>query len=61
MPSNDYLQVDEGQRLKSDSNKIFERLASLKTRHKVLLTGTPLNNNIRELFNLMSFLDPKVW
>lgn len=25
--------------------------------HRILLTGTPLNNNIRELFNLLNFLD----
>ena len=27
--------------------------------HKVLLTGTPLQNNIEELFSLLHFLEPK--
>jgi chromodomain-helicase-DNA-binding protein 4 len=25
------------------------------------MTGTPINNNIREIFNLMNYLDPKKW
>ncbi|CAE6425416.1 unnamed protein product [Rhizoctonia solani] len=53
--------VDEGQRLKSDSSLLFRKLNELKTIHRILMTGTPLNNNIRELFNLMNFLDSKNW
>ena len=40
---------------------ITKRLTALKPVHKVLLTGTPLNNNVRELLNLMYFLDPEEW
>ncbi|KAJ5892435.1 hypothetical protein N7504_009126 [Penicillium tannophilum] len=53
------LVVDEGQRLKNDKSQLYERLARMKFDFKVLLTGTPLQNNIRELFNLIQFLDPK--
>ncbi|CAE6521305.1 unnamed protein product [Rhizoctonia solani] len=53
--------VDEGQRLKNDSSLLFKKLNELNTIHRILMTGTPLNNNIRELFNLMNFLDPKDW
>ncbi|KAH7881752.1 SNF2 family N-terminal domain-containing protein [Phlebopus sp. FC_14] len=55
------LIVDEGQRLKSDSSLVFKKLHELNTAHRVIMTGTPLNNNIRELFNLMNFLDPDEW
>ncbi|KAI0347824.1 hypothetical protein BDW22DRAFT_1349889 [Trametopsis cervina] len=55
------LVVDEGQRLKSDSSILFKKLKELHTVHRIILTGTPLNNNIRELFNLMNFLDPIEW
>ncbi|KAG9018869.1 hypothetical protein FRB90_008806 [Tulasnella sp. 427] len=55
------LIIDEGQRLKSDSSLIFRRLKELNTKHRVIMTGTPLNNNIRELFNLMNFLDAEKW
>ncbi|TBU49968.1 SNF2 family N-terminal domain-containing protein [Dichomitus squalens] len=60
-PSWEMLVVDEGQRLKSDASLIFKRLKELKSKHRIIMTGTPLNNNIRELFNLMNFLDPDEW
>lgn len=51
------LVVDEGQRLKSDKTLLYSALAALKVPYKILLTGTPLQNNVRELFNLLQFLD----
>ncbi|KAI0361386.1 hypothetical protein OH77DRAFT_1417635 [Trametes cingulata] len=61
MPRWEVLVVDEGQRLKSDASLIFKRLKELNSFHRIIMTGTPLNNNIRELFNLMNFLDPEEW
>jgi chromodomain-helicase-DNA-binding protein 4 len=52
------LVVDEGQRLKNDQTVLYDRLRRMRFEFKVLLTGTPLQNNIRELFNLIQFLDP---
>ncbi|KAI5306477.1 DNA-binding proteins Bright/BRCAA1/RBP1 and proteins containing BRIGHT domain [Ascosphaera pollenicola] len=52
------LVVDEAHRLKNDANLIYAALNSIKFPFRVLLTGTPLQNNIRELFNLLQFLDP---
>ncbi|KAK7059145.1 hypothetical protein VNI00_001772 [Paramarasmius palmivorus] len=60
-PRWDTLVIDEGQRLKSDSSLLFKKLNELKVVHRIIMTGTPLNNNIRELFNLMNFLDPEQW
>ncbi|KAI0720008.1 SNF2 family N-terminal domain-containing protein [Cerioporus squamosus] len=60
-PRWEMLVVDEGQRLKSDESLIFKRLKELNSFHRIIMTGTPLNNNIRELFNLMNFLDPDQW
>lgn len=54
------LIVDEGQRLKSDKTLLYSSLAALKIPFKILLTGTPLQNNARELFNLLQFLDDTV-
>lgn len=51
------LIVDEGQRLKSDKTILYSALQSLKIPFTALLTGTPLQNNARELFNLLQFLD----
>ncbi|KAG2075089.1 hypothetical protein BDR04DRAFT_1133497 [Suillus decipiens] len=61
IPRWEVLVVDEGQRLKSDHSLLFRKLNELHTIHRVIMTGTPLNNNIRELFNLMNFLDPEEW
>jgi len=51
------LIVDEGQRLKNDKNLLYSALGALKVPFRILLTGTPLQNNQRELFNLLQFLD----
>ncbi|OAV98768.1 hypothetical protein PTTG_01703 [Puccinia triticina 1-1 BBBD Race 1] len=52
--------VDEGQRLKSGpKGGLFRALSSLQVGHRILMSGTPLNNNLRELFNLLSFLNPQ--
>jgi superfamily II DNA or RNA helicase len=52
------LVVDEGQRLKNDKSRLYESLSRIRFPSKILLTGTPLQNNIRELFNLLQFCDP---
>ncbi|XP_027939210.1 CHD3-type chromatin-remodeling factor PICKLE isoform X1 [Vigna unguiculata] len=49
--------VDEGHRLKNKNSKLFSPLTQLSSQHRVLLTGTPLQNNLDELFMLMHFLD----
>ncbi|KAL8108884.1 CHD3-type chromatin-remodeling factor PICKLE isoform X1 [Apium graveolens] len=49
--------VDEGHRLKNKDSKLFLSLKQYSTRHRSLLTGTPLQNNLDELFMLMHFLD----
>ncbi|PTB57710.1 hypothetical protein M431DRAFT_77087 [Trichoderma harzianum CBS 226.95] len=53
------LVVDEGQRLKNDQNILYNALRSMKIPFRLLLTGTPLQNNKRELFNLLQFIDEK--
>lgn len=52
------LVVDEAHRLKNNQSKFFRILNSYKINHKLLLTGTPLQNNLEELFHLLNFLSP---
>lgn len=54
------LIVDEGQRLKNEKNQLYTALTDLNVPFRVLLTGTPLQNNKRELFNLLHFIDNKL-
>uniref|UniRef100_A0A6G1S543 Chromodomain-helicase-DNA-binding protein 4 n=2 Tax=Aceria tosichella TaxID=561515 RepID=A0A6G1S543_9ACAR len=53
------LVVDEAHRLKNNQSKFFRILNSYKIQHKLLLTGTPLQNNLEELFHLLNFLSPQ--
>ena len=52
------LIIDEAHRLKSNRSLFFKVLSSYNVDHKVLLTGTPLQNNLEELFHLLNFLCP---
>ena len=53
------LVVDEAHRLKNNQSKFFRILSSYSIGHKLLLTGTPLQNNLEELFHLLNFLSPE--
>ncbi|XP_076818794.1 uncharacterized protein LOC143464735 isoform X2 [Clavelina lepadiformis] len=55
------LIIDEAHRLKNLSCKLVESLKVMQLEHKVLLTGTPLQNNVEELFALLSFLQPETF
>jgi chromodomain-helicase-DNA-binding protein 4 len=54
------LIVDEGQRLKNDKSQLYTALSNVKAPFRLLMTGTPLQNNARELFNLLHFLDDTI-
>ena len=53
------LCIDEAHRLKNANSKFFRVLREYKVSHKVLLTGTPLQNTLEELFYLLNFLVPQ--
>ncbi|XP_077348882.1 chromodomain-helicase-DNA-binding protein 7 isoform X2 [Lithobates pipiens] len=51
--------IDEAHRLKNRNCKLLEGLKMMDLEHKVLLTGTPLQNTVEELFSLLNFLEPE--
>lgn len=53
--------LDEGHRIKKIDGVTSEKLRAVPADHKVILTGTPLQNNTHELWVLMNFLDPSTF
>ncbi|KAM3185945.1 hypothetical protein ACTXT7_005343 [Hymenolepis weldensis] len=52
------LVVDEAHHLKNKTAKICSNLKTFCVSRKVLLTGTPLQNNLEELISILHFMDP---
>ncbi|CAJ0919814.1 unnamed protein product, partial [Mesorhabditis belari] len=50
------LVVDEAHRLKNNQSTFFKTLREFRIGYRLLLTGTPLQNNLEELFHLLNFL-----
>ncbi|XP_059621153.1 chromatin-remodeling complex ATPase chain Iswi-like [Phlebotomus argentipes] len=56
-----YMVIDEAHRIKNEKSKLSEILREFKTANRLLLTGTPLQNNLHELWSLLNFLLPDVF
>ncbi|MFW6381576.1 MAG: DEAD/DEAH box helicase [Bacillota bacterium] len=57
----DMVIVDEAHHLKNSQTLNWKFVNSLNTRYCLLLTATPLQNNIRELYNLISIVDDSLY
>lgn len=56
-----YIIVDEGHRLKNMNCRLIKELLTYRSANRLLITGTPLQNNIAELWSLLHFLLPEVF
>ncbi|PON67678.1 ATP-dependent DNA helicase DDM [Parasponia andersonii] len=56
-----YVVVDEGHRLKNSKCKLFKEMKLVPMENKLLLTGTPLQNNLAELWSLLNFILPDIF
>ncbi|KAJ0979707.1 hypothetical protein J5N97_015181 [Dioscorea zingiberensis] len=54
----DYCILDEGHIIKSSRSKITGAVKQLKAEHRLILSGTPIQNNVLELWSLFDFLMP---
>ncbi|CAH0562488.1 unnamed protein product [Brassicogethes aeneus] len=51
--------VDEAHRLKNDDSLLYKALMEFDTNHRLLITGTPLQNSLKELWALLHFIMPE--
>ncbi|KAL5210676.1 hypothetical protein ABZP36_006299 [Zizania latifolia] len=56
-----YVIVDEGHRLKNSKCILLRELRRIPMDNKLLLTGTPLQNNLAELWSLLNFILPDIF
>lgn len=56
----DVVVLDEAQRIKNWSTKTTQAIKRLRSRYAFILTGTPIENRIDELYSLMDFLNPSL-
>jgi len=54
----DLLILDEAQRIKNFTTKTAEAVKSLPRKHALVLTGTPLENKLEDVYSIVQFLDP---
>ncbi|XP_048478560.1 SWI/SNF-related matrix-associated actin-dependent regulator of chromatin subfamily A containing DEAD/H box 1 homolog isoform X1 [Plutella xylostella] len=56
-----YVVYDEAHMLKNMSTQRYDNLLKIKSKHRLLLTGTPLQNNLLELMSLLCFVMPHMF
>ncbi|KAI4657095.1 uncharacterized protein J4E79_007711 [Alternaria viburni] len=54
----DIVIADEGHRLKTANNKAMQAIQSLNTERRIILSGTPLQNDLGEFFTAIDFVNP---
>jgi len=53
-----YIILDESQNIKNSSSKSFKAVKTLKSKYKLILSGTPIENSVGDLWSQMSFINP---
>ncbi len=53
-----YIILDESQMIKNPSSKLYNAIVTLQSEHKVVLTGTPIENSLTDLWSQINFVNP---
>ena len=57
----EYIAIDEAHRIKNVDSILSQIVRSFTSRGRLLITGTPLQNNLKELFALLNFICPEIF
>ncbi|GAB2211189.1 hypothetical protein Droror1_Dr00016481 [Drosera rotundifolia] len=56
-----YIIIDEAHRIKNENSLLSRTMRIYNTNYRLLITGTPLQNNLHELWSLLNFLLPEIF
>ncbi|KAK1591201.1 hypothetical protein Q3G72_003805 [Acer saccharum] len=56
-----YIIIDEAHRIKNENSLLSKTMRLYNTNFRLLITGTPLQNNLHELWSLLNFLLPEIF
>ncbi|KAG4131868.1 hypothetical protein ERO13_D09G241400v2 [Gossypium hirsutum] len=56
-----YIVIDEAHRIKNENSLLSKTMRLYNTNYRLLITGTPLQNNLHELWALLNFLLPEIF
>lgn len=57
----EYIVIDEAHRIKNVDSMLSQIVREFSSRGRLLITGTPLQNNLKELFSLLNFICPEIF
>ncbi|KAG8807000.1 hypothetical protein FRC19_006924, partial [Serendipita sp. 401] len=57
----EYIVIDEAHRIKNVNSILSKIVREFTSRNRMLITGTPLQNNLQELFALLNFICPEIF
>jgi SWI/SNF-related matrix-associated actin-dependent regulator of chromatin subfamily A member 5 len=57
----EYIVIDEAHRIKNVDSILSQIVRAFISRGRLLITGTPLQNNLKELFSLLNFICPEIF